>query len=102
MEAHISDVVARDEYGLYLDRLAQGYARIVCSQEIMHAYDEKIEFRSLRNRLKRICENETMAAVLRGYPWYKLPLFWVRKTIWKCPTASMPMTQFPQAGRSKL
>lgn len=73
MEAHISDVVARDEYGLYLDRLAQGYARVVCSQEIMHAYDEKIEFRSLRNRLKRICENETMAAVLRDYPWYKLP-----------------------------
>ena len=35
IEKHIKDVCKREEYSLYLNRLIQGYGRILCSQEIM-------------------------------------------------------------------
>ena len=73
LEKHIKDGLTKEEYHLYLDRLTQGYGRILCSQEIMHAHDEKIKYSTLRGRLKRICTHETMAAVLQSYPWYQLP-----------------------------
>ena len=73
LEKHIIDVLPKEEYGLYLDRIAQGYARIICSQEIMHAHDEKIKYRDLKARLKRICTNDLIASVLKTYPWYRLP-----------------------------
>ena len=73
LEAHIKDVLSREEYGLYFDRLVQGYGRIICSQEIMYAYEQKIKYRDLKARLKLICTNEMMVRVLSTYPWYKLP-----------------------------
>ena len=73
LENHIKDTLSKEDYRLYLDRLTQGYARILCSQEIMHARDEKLKYRDLRVRLKQICTNETMASVLKSYPWYQLP-----------------------------
>lgn len=73
LEAHIKDGLSEEEYRIYLDRLVQGYGRVLCSQEIMHAHDEKIPYRTLRARLKRICTHEVMAAVLQSYPWYQLP-----------------------------
>ena len=45
--------------------------KVVKEKEI--AYDAKIKYRILRARLKRICTHETMAGVLRSYPWYLLP-----------------------------
>jgi hypothetical protein len=39
----------------------------------MYAYDQKIKYRALRERLKQICTHEMMTAVLKRYPWYKLP-----------------------------
>lgn len=73
LENHIKTVLTKEEYVMYLGRLTQGYGRILCSQEIMHAHDEKIKYRTLRSRLAYICTNETMAAVLKSYPWYQLP-----------------------------
>ena len=73
LEEHIKDVLPREEYHLYLDRLTQGYGRILCSQEIMYAHDQKIKYRALCKRLKMICTNERMATVLRSYPWHQLP-----------------------------
>ena len=73
LEEHIKDTLPREEYHLYLDRLIQGYGRILCSQEIMYAHDNKIKYRALRDRLKMICTNDTMAAVLKTYPWHQLP-----------------------------
>lgn len=73
LEDHIKTVLTREEYDLYLSRLTQGYGRILCSQEILHAHDEKIKYRTLRARLAQICTNEKMAAVLKSYPWYQLP-----------------------------
>ena len=46
----------------------------MCSQEIVHAKQEKIKYSVLRKRLKEICTNEKIAGVLKTYPWYKLPV----------------------------
>ena len=73
LEDHIKDMVLEEEYRLYLDRLIQGYGRILCSQEIMYAHDEGIRYSALRARLKVICTHKTMATVLKTYPWYRLP-----------------------------
>ena len=73
LEAHIKEHLSREEYGLYFDRLVQGYGRIVCSQEVMHARDNKIKYKDLKKRLEQICLHEKMVEVLRTYPWYHLP-----------------------------
>ena len=73
LENRISDTVKKEEYKIYLDRLIQGFGRILCSQEIMHARDEKIRYSDVRKRLKEICTHEKIKNVLKSYPWYKLP-----------------------------
>ena len=74
LEKRISDTVDKEEYKLYLDRLIQGFGRILCSQEIMHAKDEKIKYSALRARLNEICTRDKIKNVLKSYPWYKLPV----------------------------
>ena len=74
LEKRISDVVEKEEYKIYLDRLIQGFGRILCSQEIIHARDEKIKYSSLRKRLSEICTRDKIKTVLKSYPWYRLPV----------------------------
>ncbi|MBR4293054.1 MAG: glycosyltransferase [Clostridia bacterium] len=73
LEARVSAFLPKEEYRLYFDRLVQGYGRILCSQEIMHAKDCGIKYRDLKKRLMRICTQEKMAEVLSTYPWHQLP-----------------------------
>ena len=73
LEEHIKNAVTKDEYDLYLKRLIQGYARILCSQEIMYAHENKIKYSFLCKRLKLICKNDLVSKTLKVYPWYKLP-----------------------------
>ena len=73
LEGHIRDVLSKEEYGLYFDRLVQGYGRILCSQEIMHAKDLKMKYSDLKKRLAQICTHEKMSEVLSAYPWHQLP-----------------------------
>lgn len=94
LELHIKDTTYVDEYKLYFDRLTQGYARIICSQEVMYAKDNKIGYSHLKKRLKAICTNKMIKDTLSTYPWYKLPkkqaafafamkyrLYWVQKLL---------------------
>lgn len=74
LEKRIADTVNKEEYKIYLDRLTQGFARILCSQEIVHAKCEKVRFSELRKRLKEICTKDEFKNVLKSYPWYKLPI----------------------------
>ena len=74
LEKRIADTVKKDEYEIYLDRLTQGFGRILCSQEIMHARDKKIKFSYLKKRLKEICTEDKIQNVLKSYPWYRLPV----------------------------
>ena len=73
LEEHLREILPEEEYRLYLDRLIQGYGRVLCSQEIIHAHDEGIPYRALRARLKQICTHEMLAGVLKSYPWHQLP-----------------------------
>lgn len=74
LENRIDSIVSKAEYKIYLDRLTQGFGRILCSQEIVHAREEKIKFSVLRKRLKEICAKEEIRSVLKTYPWYQLPI----------------------------
>ena len=73
IEERIKDITTESEYKLYLNRIIQGYSRVLCSQEIMYAYEQKLKYSKLKERLKRICANKTIADTLKTYPWYKLP-----------------------------
>ena len=73
MEEHLRETLKKEEYQLYLDRLIQGYGRVLCSQEIMHAKEQGIPYSALRPRLKAICTSEKIASALKTYPWYQLP-----------------------------
>ena len=73
LEEHLKEILPKEEYGLYLDRLVQGYARISCSQEIMYAHDQGKPYADLRGRLRMICTHEAVKTVLASYPWYRLP-----------------------------
>ena len=73
LENHIKDVCQNDEYSLYLNRLIQGYGRILCSQEIMYAKEKGVKYLSLSERLKMICESQMISDALKDYPWYRLP-----------------------------
>jgi len=73
LENHIKDVCESEEYNLYLNRLIQGYGRILCSQEIMYAKENGIKYFSLLQRLKMICESPLISNSLKDYPWYCLP-----------------------------
>lgn len=74
VEARIKDFVTKEEYQIYLDRVTQGYARVLCSQEIMYARESKVGFLELRKKLKKVCTSEEIAGALKHYPWYKLPV----------------------------
>lgn len=74
LELHVKDILKNNEYKIYLNRLIQGYGRIICSQEILYAKDNKISYLVLRNRLKNICKNKMLSDALKMYPWYKLPI----------------------------
>lgn len=73
IEKRISKAVPYSEYKIYLDRMSQGLARVLCSQEIMHASECGLKWGDLKNRLELICTADRIAASLKDYPWYRLP-----------------------------
>ncbi len=74
LEKRLQAEASESEYKIYLDRLTQGYARFLCSQEIMHAREVKMPFPALKKRLNEICTQKRIAATLKTYPWQKLPI----------------------------
>jgi len=61
------------EYKSYIDRFWQAMCRVICSQEIMHAKDNKKKYSELRKRLKNICTHSLTINTLKSYPLGKLP-----------------------------
>ncbi len=74
LEKRIGQLIPYENYIIYLDRLAQGFGRVLCSQEIMHGVENKISWCVLRKKLKRICTADRIAGALKKYQWYKLPV----------------------------
>ncbi len=73
VEKRLSESIPEDEYKIYTDRLSQAFGRVLCSQEIVYAAENKIGLAALRQTLKKICIQEKIKNSLAHYPWYKLP-----------------------------
>ncbi len=73
VEKRIMNDIPKDRYKIYLDRLAQALGRVLCSQEIMYASENKTGYFTLKKKLKEICTTKEIADSLKNYPWYKLP-----------------------------
>lgn len=73
LEKRIMSNIPKYKYKIYLDRLIQSFGRVLCSQEIMYASENKISYFVLRKRLKEICTTKKIDDSLKTYPWYKLP-----------------------------
>ena len=73
VEKRIMNDIPKDIYKIYLDRLAQALGRVLCSQEIMYASENKTDYFALRKKLKEICTTKEISEALKHYPWYRLP-----------------------------
>lgn len=73
MNLRLSRFFPEEEHRLYLDRQFQAYTRVICMQEIVHARKAGFDGCVLRQRLLDISRDPELQAVLRRYPWYRLP-----------------------------
>ncbi len=74
VEKRFKKDIEPQKYQMYIDRFWQAMCRVLCSQEIMYAADNKIKFADLRKRLKAVCTHELSIRALNEYPICKLPL----------------------------
>lgn len=74
MERRLSKAAPEAEYRLYLDRQFQAYTRRISLKEIAHARQCGMGEKELNERLRKICGDPKVSAVLRRYPWYRLPV----------------------------
>ena len=63
-----------EEYQIYINRFWQAMCRVLCSQEIMYASDNKIKYTNLKQRLKSVCTHNLTVTALSSYPIETLPL----------------------------
>lgn len=61
------------EYQIYIYRFWQAMCRVLCSQEIMYAKDNKIKYMDLKERLKNVCTHSLTVTSLNSYPIKTLP-----------------------------
>ncbi|MBR3932792.1 MAG: glycosyltransferase [Clostridia bacterium] len=73
-EKRFKEDISPDEYKIYLYRFWQAMCRFICSQEIMHAFDNKIKYSVLKKRLETICTNSLTVEALKSYPIRKLTI----------------------------
>ncbi len=63
-----------EEYRIYIYRFWQAMCRVICSQEVMHADDNRIRYTKLRRKLKTVCTHSLTVSAIKAYPICKLPL----------------------------
>ena len=69
------DKIAKpEEYRIYIYRFWQAICRVICSQEVLYAEDNRIKYNVLRRRLKTVCAHSLTVSVMKGYPIQTLPL----------------------------
>jgi len=66
--------IPQEEYKIYLDRFWQSFCRVLCSQEVMYCKEQKADYATIKQGLKKICEHDETRRVLKTYPIAKLPL----------------------------
>jgi hypothetical protein len=66
--------IPKECYEMYIDRFWEAFCRVICSQELMHAKDQKIPFSVTAKRLQAICSHPRTRAALARYPLGGLPI----------------------------
>lgn len=74
VEKRFKKDIEEQEYRTYIDRFWQAMCRVVCSQEIMYAADNKVRYAELKKRLKAVCTHSLTVRVLKSYPLGTLPI----------------------------
>lgn len=72
-ERRLGESMPQERYRLQLDREIQAGGRMACIQEANHGRQLGLPRKEIRCRLRRICQDNTLSAALRRYPWWKLP-----------------------------
>ena len=63
-----------EEYQIYIDRFWQAMCRVLCSQEIMYATDNRVKYPLLKKKLKAVCTHGLTVKTLKSYPLGTLPI----------------------------
>ena len=74
VEKRFKSDIPPEKYQVYIHRFWQAMCRVICSQEIMYATDNKIRYADLRKRLARVCTHHLTVTALKSYPIKKLAL----------------------------
>ncbi|MBR6647240.1 MAG: glycosyltransferase family 2 protein [Clostridia bacterium] len=74
VEEQFKKDIKPEEYQVYLYRFWQAMCRVLCSQEIMYAKNNKITYSDLKKRLKSVCTHSLTVRALNSYPIGTLPL----------------------------
>ena len=74
VEKRFEKDISREQYKPYIYRFWQAMCRVICSQEIMYAKDNKIKYADLKKRLKAVCNHSLTVIALKEYPISKLPI----------------------------
>lgn len=74
MERRLKKRLPESEYRIYLDRQYQAQIRFFTVQEISYARSCGMGEAELNRRLADICDDAQFGAVLRRYPWRRLPV----------------------------
>lgn len=61
------------DFEIYIDRQLQAAARVAISEEVMSSKANALSAKELRQRILAICDDQELQAVLKRYPWYRLP-----------------------------
>lgn len=60
--------ISPDIYRIYIYRFWQAVCRVLCSQEIMYAIENKVKYKVLKKRLKAVCTHSLTVRSLKEYP----------------------------------
>jgi hypothetical protein len=74
VENNFEKDIKKEEYQIYLYRFWQAFCRVLCSQEIMYAVDNGVQYNCLKKRLQAICTHDMTKQALSNYPIGSLPL----------------------------
>ena len=73
VEKRFSKDISPDEYEVYIYRFWQAMCRVLCSQEIMYALDNRVKYSDLKKRLEKVCTHSLTVKALGEYPISTLP-----------------------------
>lgn len=74
VEKRFKKDIDKEKYQVYINRFWLAMCRVLCSQEIMYAQDNNVEYKVLKERLKRFCTHSLTLEALKAYPICKLSL----------------------------